>query len=68
MQRIQGLTGPSLMVRLNSVHYVQEHVPQLLQIVQDRCVHSRWYPTASCVGGRSAAGPCMCLMLAVIIT
>lgn len=38
MQRIQGLTGPSLMVRLNSVHYVQEHVPQLLQIVQDRWV------------------------------
>ena len=36
MDRLRGLTGPSLMVRLNSLHYIQDNVPQLQQIVQDR--------------------------------
>ena len=33
---VQALTGPALMVRLNSLHYVQTNTPQLVQIVQDR--------------------------------
>ena len=33
---VQALTGTSLMVRLNSLHYVQTSMPQLVQIVQDR--------------------------------
>ena len=43
---VQALTGPALMVRLNSLHYVQTNTPQLIQIVQDRYVWSR---TLGCV-------------------
>ena len=49
LEYVQALTGPALMVRLNSLHYVQTNTPQLVQIVQDRYVCIACWAVCMCV-------------------